>query len=75
MKKISYIYLQKKYPGHIVALDREEREVIAYAKKFSQLFKKLEKKQLSPKNYVFVGPVQKSGSINVYRLSLREKIY
>lgn len=63
--KISYIYLQKKYPGNIVALDRKEKQVIAYAKKFSQLFKKLEKKHLKERNYVFIGPVQKLG-INVY---------
>ncbi len=75
MKKISYIYLQKKYPGRVVALDKEEKEVVAFGKKFSELFKKLEKKHVSPRNVVFIGPVQKSGTINVYRLSLREKIY
>ena len=75
MKKISYIYLQKRFPGHLVALDKDEKEVVAYGKKFSELFEKLEKKHLSPKNVIFVGPVQKSGTINVYRLSLREKIY
>jgi len=75
MKKITYVYLQKKYPGLLVALDKDEKEIVASGKKFSILFKKLEKKHLNPKNVVFVGPVQKSGSINVYRLSLREKIY
>ena len=65
MKKISYIYLQKKYPGNLVVLDKEERSVVAYGKKFSELFKKLEKKHLSERSVVFVGPVQKSG-IGIY---------
>lgn len=75
MKKISYIYLQKNYPGRVVALDKEEKEVLAYGKRFSELFKKLEKKHVSPRSVIFIGPVQKSGAINVYRLSLREKNY
>lgn len=73
MKKISYVYLQKKYPGNIVALDREEKRVVAYGRKFSEIFKKLQMKKLTPKNYIFVGPIQKSGTINVYLLSLRKK--
>lgn len=66
MKKISYLYLQKKYAGNIVALDKKESQVVAVGKKFSEIFKKLKAKQLSPQNYVFVGPIQKPGTINVY---------
>lgn len=75
MRKISYLYLQKKFSGKIVALDKKEKEVIAAGKKFPELFQKLEIKGLKPKNLVFVGPIQKAGTINVYHLSLREKAY
>lgn len=73
MRKITYLTLQKKYPGQIVALDRDEKYILAVGKKFEQIFKKLEKKNLKPKNCVFVGPIQKAGTINVYLLSLRKK--
>lgn len=75
MRKISYLQLQKKFSGKIVALDKKEKEVIAAGKKFSELFKKIEMKGFKPKNLVFVGPIQKAGTINVYYFSLREKAY
>lgn len=70
MKKISYLYLQKKYCGKIVALDPKETKVITSGKKFSEIFKKLAQKNIEPKACVFVGPVQKPKSINVYLFSL-----
>ena len=66
MKKITYLTLQKKYPGQIVALDQDEKYILAVGKRFKEIFKKLEKNHLNPKSCVFVGPIQKSGTINVY---------
>jgi len=71
MKKISYSELQKKYAGKMVVLDKTESQVIASGKKFPSLFKKLASKGLNPKDQIFVGPVQKRGTISVYKLSLR----
>ena len=75
MKKISYLQLQKKYPGQIVALNRKENQIIAVGNKFSAIFQTLEKKSLSPKNCIFIGPIQKAGTINVYFLSLPKKAH
>lgn len=66
MKKITYLYLQQKYPGYIVALDKEERHIVAYGRKFDEVYRKLAAKNLSPQSCVFIGPIQKSGTINVY---------
>lgn len=73
MKKISYLQLQKKYSGKVVALDKKESQVIAVGKKFPSLFKKLESKGFSPQDSIFVGPIQKAGTTNVYFFSLSEK--
>ena len=75
MKKISYVDLQKNYAGNIVALDKEEKHIIAAGKKFSEIIKKLKAKRLNPQNFVFVGPIQKSGTVNVYIFSLRKKTH
>jgi hypothetical protein len=75
MRKISYLYLQKKYSGKIVVLNKEEKQILAVGKKFPEIFAKLKLKNLTPENCVFVGPVQKAGTINVYIISLREKNY
>lgn len=70
MGKLSYLFLQKKYAGKIVALDKEEKRVLAVGKRFPQIFAKLKLKDLSPQNCTYIGPIQKAGTINVYRLSL-----
>lgn len=72
MKKISYAKLQDKYPRKLVALDMREQNVIAIGARFADLFKKLQSRNIDPKDCVFVGPIQKRGTINVY-ISLRAK--
>lgn len=73
MKKISYLSLQKKYTGKIVALDKRESQIVAVGIKFPDIVKKLKAKSLDPKECIFVGPIQKAGTINVYIVSLSEK--
>lgn len=75
MSKISYLSLQKKYAGKIVALDKRERHILAVGKRFPEIFAKLKLMNLSPQNCTYVGPIQKSGAINVYRIPLRKKTY
>jgi hypothetical protein len=70
MKKISYAFLQKKYPRKIVVLDKNETKVVAEGKDFTAVFQKLKRINADPKNYIFVGPIQKQGTINVY-ISIR----
>jgi len=70
--KVPYTYLQKMYPQKIVALNKNESKVIAVGLKFDDLLKKLGQKSVDPKSCVFVGPIQKQGTINVY-ISLRKK--
>ena len=72
MKKISYAQLQTKYPLKIVALNGKENKVVAAAKQFKELFQKLNSLKVNLKNCIFVGPIQKKGTINVY-ISLRAK--
>ena len=74
MKKISYVDLQKKYPRKLVALDKHEQRVLESAARFGELFKKLALRDIDPKDCVFVGPIQKQGTINVY-FSLRAKAH
>ena len=73
MKKISYIQLQKKYAGKLVALSGKEDRVISVGKSFNEIFLKIKNMGLNPKDCVFVGPVGKMGAINVYAVSLRKK--
>ena len=72
MKKISYTQLQQKYPLKVVALDKKESKVVAAARQFKELFQKLNNLKVNLKDCIFVGPIQKKGTINVY-FSLREK--
>lgn len=66
MKKITYLKLQEKYPKKIVALDKTERKVLAVGEKFTEIFKKLKAGRINIQNAVFMGPIQKKGTINVY---------
>lgn len=66
MKRISYLKLQEKYPKKIVALDKKEEKVLAAGNKFMEIFKKLQKSRINIHNAVFVGPIQKKGTVNVY---------
>ncbi|OGG13163.1 hypothetical protein A3D77_00350 [Candidatus Gottesmanbacteria bacterium RIFCSPHIGHO2_02_FULL_39_11] len=66
MKKISYLTLQKKYPRKVVVLDKNERRVLAVGEKAKELLKQLKEKKVKLRDIVFVGPISKSGTINVY---------
>lgn len=66
MGKIHYFQLQKKYPEKIVALDKEEKRVLAYGNEFEEIFKKLKRAKVDPKDCIYVGPIQKQGTISVY---------
>jgi len=65
MKKVSFVQLQKKYSGKIVALSKSEDKVIAASKNILSLFSMLKKKGYDKKNIVFVGPLEKYGTIRV----------
>lgn len=71
MKKISYLTLQKKYPQKVVVLDKNESKVLAVGKKAKELLRQLAEKKIKLQNVVFVGPISKQGTINVY-FSLRK---
>lgn len=73
MKKVSYLALQKKYAGKIVALDKRESKVIASGKKFKEVFAQLSQKKMGRQECVYIGPIQKAGTINVYFFPLRAK--
>jgi hypothetical protein len=45
MSKISYTFLQKKYPGKVVILDKAEKKILAVGKKFEQLISQLKQKK------------------------------
>ncbi len=70
MRKISYFSLQNKYPKKLVGLNKEETKVVVVGSKFDEIFQKLEKLHVEPKDCVFIGPIQRKGAINVY-FSLR----
>jgi len=72
-KKISYVQLQKDYAGKIVALSGKEDKVLGAGKDFDVVFSKLKRMGIKAQDCVFVGPVSKMGTINVYFLSLRGK--
>lgn len=74
MKKISYTHLQKKYPLQVVALNHNETRVLAAGKRFSAILKELKRISVDPKNCIYIGPIQRYGTINIY-LSLQSKKY
>jgi len=65
-KPISYTALQKKYAGQIVALTEREDKVVAAARDFVSLFKKIAKTRYKEEDLVYIGPVEKYGQISVY---------
>lgn len=73
MKKISYSVLQKKYSGNVVALDRKEQRVVAFGRRFPEIFSKLKAEHIDPRQCVYLGPIQKAGAINVYFVSVRNQ--
>jgi len=66
MKQISYTTLQKKYPGKIVAIDEKTGRVIAFGDTALDVDQRVKKKGKSPEKVVFLGPIEKPGTINVY---------
>lgn len=73
VKKISYLQLQKRYEGKLVALSSKEDRVVGVGRTFKEIFSKIKSLGLNPKDCVYVGPVGKMGAINVYAVSVREK--
>ena len=71
MKKITYLTLQKKYPQKVVVLDKNEKKVLAVGNRSKDLLKQLEEKKVKLQDVVFIGPISKPGTINVY-FSLRK---
>ncbi len=67
MTKISYLELQKKYPELIVALSKDESEILAVGEKMEVIIAKLQKANIDPANCIFVGPVQKHETTSVYQ--------
>lgn len=65
MDKTSYISLQKKYPGKLVALSKKGL-VVAFGKTTEVLEKELKKKKLNPRDCLFLGPVEQYNQISVY---------
>jgi len=65
-KPVSYTTLQKKYAGKIVALTEAEDKVVAAARDFKSLFKKIAKTGHKEEDLVYIGPVEKYGQISVY---------
>ena len=65
-RPVSYTTLQKKYAGKIVALTDKEDKVVAAARKFDTLFKKIAKTKYDEKDSVYIGPVEKYGQVSVY---------
>lgn len=66
MKKIQYYDLQEKYPGKIVALNRQETKVLAVARRADQVVDKILKNKIPLSNIILMGPIQPAGKINVY---------
>ncbi len=66
MKNLSYITLQKKYPGKLVAISQKEEKVIASALNTKQLEETLKKKNVDPASCLFLGPIERYKQISVY---------
>ncbi len=66
-KPVSYATLQKKYAGKIVALTEGRGKVVAAARDFKALFKKIAKTKHKEEDLVYSGPIERYGQISVYR--------
>lgn len=63
--KIAYSQIQKDYPDEIVAMDPEQTQIVAHAKSFSALISQLQNSGENPQDFVYLGPVQKPGTVSV----------
>jgi len=66
MKNTSYTTLQKKYAGKLVALLEKQERVVAFGDTVKELEEQLRKKNINPKNCVFLGPIEQYKQISVY---------
>ncbi len=66
MKNTSYISLQKKYPGKVVAILESIGRVVASGKTVQDLEKQLKRKNVDPQNCLFLGPIEKYNQISAY---------
>ena len=66
MKNISYVTLQKKYPGKLVAILADIGKVVASAENTKEIEKVLKKKNVDPKKCLFLGPIEQFNQISVY---------
>lgn len=65
-KPVSYTTLQKKYAGKIVALTEGRGKIVAAARDFKTLFKKIKKTKFREEDLVYEGPIDPYKSIRVY---------
>ncbi|MBI4067445.1 hypothetical protein HY407_03605 [Candidatus Gottesmanbacteria bacterium] len=66
MKNLSYVTLQKKYPGKLVAISEKEGKVLASAFTSQQLEKVLREKKIDPTTCLFLGPIERYNQIRAY---------
>ncbi len=66
MKNTSYTTLQKKYAGKLVALLEKQEKVVASGDTVKELEEQLRKKNINPKDCVFLGPIEQYKQISVY---------
>ena len=66
-KPISYTTLQKKYAGKIIALTEGRDRVVAAARDFKTLFKKIAQTKYREEDLIYSGPIERYGQISVYR--------
>lgn len=66
MKNTSYINLQKKYPGKLVAILESEGKVAASGKTVQEVEKQLKKKNIDPEKCLFLGPIERYNQISAY---------
>lgn len=66
MKNISYVTLQKKYPGKLVAISKKDGKVMAVGFSSQQLENALKEKSVDPTKCLFLGPIERYKQISVY---------
>jgi len=66
MKNTSYITLQRKYAGKLVAVLEKQGKVVAFGKTAEELEKILKKKGINPAGCIFLGPIEQYKQISVY---------
>lgn len=66
MKNTSYITLQRRYPGKLVAILEKQGKVVASGKSAQEIEIILKKKNIDPTACVFLGPIEQYNQISAY---------